>query len=588
MDRTRLPPVARELLWPLLLLGPALPFLAGPAVAAGFGRYGWWAPQAAVVGAAVLEALVGADASGPRHSVHALLDRGPYHRAVLYAYVPVYFGALVWSCSRWAAPGLPIPDGLGLALAVGWAGGVAFTVSHELGHGRLRVERWAGRLLVAPFAYGHYYVEHGRVHHALVATPEDPSSARLGEGFWAFLPRVLAGRVRAGWRSEALRLARQGRGPWHVRNELFRSWAPTVVLYACLVAAFGSRPVPYLVVQAALALIVQESASYIQHYGLLRRAGPTGRHERPALRHSWNSNALVGNILLCNAPRHSHHHVAPGRHYQTLCHVDEALQLPAGYLSMIPLAWFPPLWRRVMDPKVVAHYGGDPARANVSPADKDVGYFESWAPTYDASMLQKRYFHPVRHVVLDHARSLATRPPSVLDIGCGTGALLRGARARFPDSALTGVDPAPSMVRIAHATGREHYVVGRAERLPFPDASFDLVLSTLSFHHWADQRQGLTEIHRVLRANGCAVIADHFAVGWLRPFFAVARKRGRMRTRREVEALLRASGLRPAGWHIAHTVPSFLRARPYRRTGPPLLPLTAVATAAKDPGRPAG
>ncbi len=99
---------------------------------------------------------------------------------------------------------------------------------------------------------------------------------------------------------------------------------------------------------------------------------------------------------------------------------------------------------------------------------------------------------------------------------------------------------------------------------------------------WKDQQLGLREIERVLRTTGCVVIADHFATGWLRPFFAAVRKRDRMHTRREVDVMLRAGGLTPTDWRIAHTVPAFLLGRPRRHTNAPSpLPLAAVITALK-------
>ncbi|MFI1797478.1 class I SAM-dependent methyltransferase [Streptomyces sp. NPDC020379] len=209
-------------------------------------------------------------------------------------------------------------------------------------------------------------------------------------------------------------------------------------------------------------------------------------------------------------------------------------------------------------------------------AGRDVAQFERWAATYDDSVLQERYFRPVQRALLHHAAVVEPDPPRILDIGCGTGALLRQARARFPRAAVTGADPAHSMIRRAAADGGA-CVVGRAEQLPFPDASFPLVLSTLSFHHWADQRRGLAEAARVLRPGGHVLIADHFATGWLRAVFAAVGKRGRMRTHAEAEAMLRTAGLTPLGWHIALTVTGFLRAA--EGSGP--LPLAALCVARK-------
>ncbi|MFD0427252.1 fatty acid desaturase [Streptomyces zhihengii] len=110
-----------------------------------------------------------------------------------------------------------------------------------------------------------------------------------------------------------------------------------------------------------------ESVNYLEHYGLLRQRRPDGRYERVAPRHSWNSNNTTSNIFLYQLQRHSDHHANPLRRYQTLRHVDEAPQLPSGYATMIVVAWIPPLWRHVMDHRVLTHYAGELGRANIRP-----------------------------------------------------------------------------------------------------------------------------------------------------------------------------------------------------------------------------
>src|SRR6516164_7439157 len=110
-----------------------------------------------------------------------------------------------------------------------------------------------------------------------------------------------------------------------------------------------------------------EVVNYLEHYGLARQKRPDGRYEPCAPQHSWNSNNVASNVLLYHLQRHSDHHANPTRRFQALRHVDEAPQLPTGYAGMIVLAAVPPLWRRVMDRRLLAHYGGDLARANIAP-----------------------------------------------------------------------------------------------------------------------------------------------------------------------------------------------------------------------------
>jgi alkane 1-monooxygenase len=84
-----------------------------------------------------------------------------------------------------------------------------------------------------------------------------------------------------------------------------------------------------------------------------------GRFERVTPAHSWNSNYLLTNLLLFHLQRHSDHHAYAKRRYQVLRHYEESPQLPGGYASMFVLALIPPLWKKVMNPRVEAYYQGE-------------------------------------------------------------------------------------------------------------------------------------------------------------------------------------------------------------------------------------
>jgi alkane 1-monooxygenase len=228
-----------------------------------------------------------------------------------------------------------------------------------------------GARRAGPVRYGHFYVEHNRGHHVRVATPEDPASSRLGETFWAFLPRTMVGSARSAWALERRRLARTNRGPWHPRNQVLSAWALSALLMAALLGLAAARDpgslpqvAVLLAVQALYAASLLEVVNYMEHYGLRRREVAPGRYERCDPTHSWNSNSLASNVLLYQLQRHSDHHANPARRFQALRHFDASPQLPRGYASMIVVAYVPRWWRRVMDPKVAAHYGGDLGRAN--------------------------------------------------------------------------------------------------------------------------------------------------------------------------------------------------------------------------------
>jgi alkane 1-monooxygenase len=313
------------------------------------------------------DALLGPDRRNPPEQSVAALEADPYYRAVVVAFVPFQFAATVIGCAIAVQQPLSATGWLGLVLTVGGINGVAINTAHELGHKRPRWERWLARVTLAPVAYGHFYVEHNRGHHLRVATPEDPASARLGESFWAFLPRTMLGSLRSAWHIERSALAARGLPTWHWRNELLQAWAMTAVLYGALALAFGPGVLLFLAVQAFYGASLLEVVNYIEHYGLLRAIGPDGRRVRCDPTHSWNSSHVLSNLFLYQLQRHSDHHAHPGRRYQALRHFDESPQLPSGYAAMLLLAYVPPLWFRVMDPRVLAHYGGDVSRANLHP-----------------------------------------------------------------------------------------------------------------------------------------------------------------------------------------------------------------------------
>jgi alkane 1-monooxygenase len=354
--------------WLLGIIVPLAPFMAWGSVAlTGFAGFWLLGPLLIFVAFPILDIAVGVDATNPPDSVLKWLEQDRYYRWCTYVFIPVQYAGLVLACWLWSNGELSTLDGIGLAFTVGVVGGIAINTAHELGHKRDDAERWLSRIALAQTGYGHFYIEHNRGHHVRVATPEDPASSRLGESFWAFLPRTVTGSLRSAWGIEAARLDRGGRSHWTLRNDILGAWAMTVVLFGGLAIVFGPVVLPYLLLQAVIGFSLLEVVNYLEHYGLLRGKREDGRYERCLPEHSWNSNNVASNVLLYHLQRHSDHHANPTRRYQALRHVEEAPQLPTGYAGMIVLAWFPPLWRRVMDPRLLDHFDGDVSRANIQP-----------------------------------------------------------------------------------------------------------------------------------------------------------------------------------------------------------------------------
>jgi alkane 1-monooxygenase len=354
--------------WLLGLLIPTLPFLTwGLVHATGVAALWFYGPLLVFAIFPLLDLAIGMDARNPPDSVIKWLEQDRYYRWCTYAYLPIQYAGLVFACWLWSSGALSTLDSVGLALTVAMVSGIAINTAHELGHKRASMERWLSKVALAQSGYGHFFIEHNRGHHVRVATPEDPASARLGETFYSFLPRTVIGSLRSAWELERVRLARLERSPWSVRNDILGAWAMSVVLFGTLVAIFGVVVLPYLMIQAVIGFSLLEVVNYLEHYGLLRGKREDGRYERTLPEHSWNSNSAASNVLLYHLQRHSDHHANPIRRYQALRHVDEAPQLPTGYAGMILLAVIPPIWRRTMDHRVLAHYQGDLTRANIKP-----------------------------------------------------------------------------------------------------------------------------------------------------------------------------------------------------------------------------
>jgi alkane 1-monooxygenase len=379
-------------LWLMGLIAPTALFVMLPLVWA-FNQWGWHAvaqvpfwigPILLYILLPALDLRFGPDGQNPPEEAMERLENDKYYRYCTYIYIPFQYASVILGAYLFTASdlswlgfdgGLSWPAKIGLALSVGMLGGVGINTAHEMGHKKDELERWLAKVTLAQTGYGHFYIEHNRGHHVRVATPEDPASARFGEAFWEFLPRSVWGSLKSSWELEAARLRRGGRSPWDPRtfwsNDVLNAWAMSVVFYGILIAIFGLALIPYIVISAVFGFTLLETVNYLEHYGLKRQKLESGRYERCAPSHSWNSDHIVTNLFLYHLQRHSDHHANPTRRYQTLRSMDGAPNLPSGYASMIGLTYFPPLWRRVMDHRVLAHYDGDITRVNVHPRMRD-------------------------------------------------------------------------------------------------------------------------------------------------------------------------------------------------------------------------
>lgn len=233
-------------------------------------------------------------------------------------------------------------------------GTIGINYSHELMHQRPKLERWMADILLASVLYSHFRSEHLLVHHRYVATPRDPVTARYGEGFWRYFPRVVTQCYRSAFAAERAMLARKNK-PWtDLSNPFFRYWALQGGFLLLAIIIGGWWGLFLFGTQAFVAIFQLELVNYIEHYGLTRRHLGDGKYEHVHPHHSWNSAHRASNWLLINLQRHSDHHYKPDRRFPLLQNYSdaEAPQLPFGYPVMTMLALSPTLWRKVMNPRV--------------------------------------------------------------------------------------------------------------------------------------------------------------------------------------------------------------------------------------------
>lgn len=349
----------------------ALPFWVSlaliPLIAASAAAGGWWlllVPACAWWLYGIVDAAMGLqpDSADPTTSTSDLF----WYRLITLIWLPLQL--IVVFTAIWYAQGPSGPSNmekLGLFFGVGvLSGTIGITYAHELMHQKSRLERWVADLLMASVLYSHFRSEHLLVHHRYVGTRRDPVTARYNEGFHRFFPRVLVQSPISAFSSERAMLARKGLPWWHSSNPFWR--------YAALQAGFlglafllgGWGGVGLFAFQAFVAIWQLELVNYVEHYGLTREHLGEGKYEHVKPHHSWNASHRFSNWLLINLQRHSDHHFKPDRPFPLLQSYgsDEAPQLPLGYQLMTGVAMMPPVWRRVMNPRVQdwrkQHYPG--------------------------------------------------------------------------------------------------------------------------------------------------------------------------------------------------------------------------------------
>ena len=319
--------------------------------------------------APALDMVIGEDRNNPPEELAMQLDQDVYYRRLTYAVVPLHFASFFASAWYAGTQDLSTVGFVGLAIVAGLTAGLAINTGHELGHKNSKLEKALSKLVLAVPAYGHFSIDHNRGHHSTVSTPEDCSSARMGESIYQFALRDIPGAFIRAWRFEKERLNNRGKPALHPDNQMLQSHVLSLVIAVSLIAMFGWSMLIFLFLHHLFAYWQLTSANYIEHYGLLRQKNENGKYERCEPHHSWNSNHVFSNLVLFHLERHSDHHTHPLRRYQSLRHFENLPQLPNGYFGVYLLAYVPWLWFKVMDKRLLSlpHIQGDLDRINICP-----------------------------------------------------------------------------------------------------------------------------------------------------------------------------------------------------------------------------
>ena len=231
-------------------------------------------------------------------------------------------------------------------------GTFGINVGHELGHRVNKFEQTLAKALLLTSLYMHFFTEHNKGHHKRVATPEDPSSARYGEPVYLFYFRTIIFSYISAWHIANDETRKKGKPVFSLYNEMIQFTLIQLAFLSVIFICFGWLVMLYFLAAAGIGILLLETVNYIEHYGLQRKSTGDGKYERTMPEHSWNSDHIIGRLMLFELSRHSDHHYLANRKYQVLRHHDNSPQMPTGYPGMMILSLFPPAWFYVMNRRI--------------------------------------------------------------------------------------------------------------------------------------------------------------------------------------------------------------------------------------------
>lgn len=278
----------------------------------------------------------------------ALAEEDPFYDFVLYLMVPVHLFVIYYFLTTISDPALATSDTVARILMMGTIlGVVGINVGHELGHKtRSLWKQLFAQVFLTTAVQNHFVPYHNGGHHKDIGTPKDLTSAEKGDNFYFFALRSQIGGYFKTWKLEHQRLTAMGKHP--LLNAMIIYTLLPLIMFGAMLYFFGAYVLACYFVASVYGITILEAQNYFAHYGLRRKLLPNGRYERVSARHSWNSDHIVGRVLLFELTRHSDHHHIGGKAYQVLDSKEESPMLPFGYPMMLMLSFFPFLFRPIM------------------------------------------------------------------------------------------------------------------------------------------------------------------------------------------------------------------------------------------------
>ncbi|MGB2088374.1 MAG: alkane 1-monooxygenase [Psychroflexus salarius] len=277
----------------------------------------------------------------------------PFFSWLLYFNLPLVYVILGFALYTLEFSSLTTIQVTGLIFSVGIVlGSNGINVAHELGHRTQPHNQFIAKLLLLPSHYTHFTLEHNFGHHANVSTPEDPATAKYNQSVYSFWFTSSLNQYLNAWRLQRQLLDSKQQYLWSIHNTMLLNTL-LELWYLTLLFIIFSWPVALMAIaMGVVGFLLLESINYIEHYGLLRQQRKSGRYYPVKEIHSWNSNHLLGRLLLYELTRHSDHHYRANKNYQLLDYYSTSPELPYGYPTSILLALVPPLWFSIMNPKI--------------------------------------------------------------------------------------------------------------------------------------------------------------------------------------------------------------------------------------------